>query len=246
MLEKILELERTLFLQINNAHSPFADQFMWLYSGVSPWIPTVIGLVFVLFYTNRTRWKEILLMVATIIFVIVLCDRFASGLCKPLFTRFRPTHHPDFLNDVKTVFGYRGGRYGFISSHAANGFGFAMVTSLIFKNKTYTVILFLWATMSAYSRIYLGVHFISDIIPGILTGIFFGWVGYCLFVQIYKKSFANINQTTDYQLSFPVQAKRTAPNGLVPVLTLLLSTVVIMAIISLLYACQLIPAIEFT
>ena len=228
MLEKILEYERALFLQLNNVHTPFGDQFMWLYSSTPGWIPLMVCFIIILFYANRTRWKEVLLIIATIIVTILLTDQFASGLCKPLFARFRPTHHPDFMNEVMTVFDYRGGKYGFISSHAANGFGFATVTSLIFRKKFYAILLFLWATVSAYSRIYLGVHFISDIIPGILAGFFFGWTGYKLFVLVHKKIFS--------RPLYPY-------NGLTFIISLLIVTVALMVIISALYAFQLIPAV---
>ena len=223
MLEKILEHERTLFLLLNSFHSPSGDKFMYLFSGFTAWIPVSFLFFVILFYTNRTRWKEILLIVAAIAVTITLCDKFASGICKPYFARFRPTHHPDFMNDVITVFGYRGGRYGFISSHAANGFGFAMITSLIFRNRFYTVLLMLWATCSSYSRIYLGVHFISDIIPGILAGLFFGWLVYKLFVLVHKKLFAH-----------GLQIRASEINGVTLISLLLLSTVVILIIISLL------------
>ena len=228
MLEKLLILERALFLRLNNCHTPFGDQFMWLYSGTYAWIPVAICFFAVLFYANRKRWKEMLLVVVAIALTITLCDQFSSGFCKPFFTRFRPTYHPDFMNDVMTVFDYRGGRYGFISSHAANGFGFATLTSLIFRNKLYALSLFLWATVFAYSRIYLGVHFISDIIPGILTGLFFGWLVYKLFVFAHKKAFAGL---PDRDTPYP-------NNGLTPILSVLVATILIIAIISTLNAYQ--------
>jgi undecaprenyl-diphosphatase len=233
MLEEILVLERALFLRLNGAHSSFADQFMWLYSGFAVWIPVVICFFVFLFYTNRSRWKEVMFITVAIAVTITLCDQFASSLCKPYFARFRPTYHPDFMNDVKTVFDYRGGRYGFISSHAANGFGFATITSLIFRNKTFSVLIFLWATISAYSRIYLGVHFISDVIPGILSGLLFGWIVYQLFVFAHKRLFAEITHQTT---SFP-------NDGLTPVLTILIATVVLIAAVSLMYAYGRIPAL---
>ncbi|MDR2474073.1 MAG: phosphatase PAP2 family protein [Tannerella sp.] len=188
MLEQILDIERDAFLWLNGGHTPFLDRFWWFISSKQGIIIAAIAFFTALYIRNkqlgrkgvsiRKRVIEGLLFVLAVAIVITLCDQFASHLCKPLFMRYRPTHHPDFENVVQIVNGYRGGRYGFISSHAANAFGFAMVTSLFIKQKWYSWTVFIWATLTAYSRIYLGVHFISDIIPGILVGIFFGWAVY--------------------------------------------------------------------
>lgn len=180
MLEGILDLERGAFLFLNGIHTPFLDQFVWLYTGKVVWIPIALFIVFTLCY--RKNWKESVLILLTIVLVITLCDQFSSSICKPLFTRFRPTRHPDFMGEVHTVFGYRGGRYGFISSHAANAFGFAVYTLLLFKNQFYTFFILIWSAFMAYTRIYLGVHFISDIIPAIIVGVGFSYVCYKLYI----------------------------------------------------------------
>lgn len=205
MLENILEYERSLFLYLNSFKTPVVDNFMWLYSGKIIWIPMII--LFLYIFIKKQRWQQMLLVLIAIGLVILLCDQFASGFCKPLFHRFRPTHHPEFMDQVKIVFGYRGGRYGFISSHAANAFGYAMFIVLLFRNKFFSIVIFTWAVLQAYSRIYLGVHFITDIIPGIIVGLFFGWfvfwlfkilvnylirIGYNLQVHSYNTSSANI------------------------------------------------------
>jgi len=74
------------------------------------------------------------------------------------------------MNQVKTVFNYRGGNYGFISGHATNTFGFATFCALIFRNKLFTWTIFIFALLISYSRIYLGVHFISDVVAGAIAG----------------------------------------------------------------------------
>ena len=185
MLENLLTYERELFLWLNGNHTPFWDEVMWLYSGKEVWLPLALFILGIVCY--KKNWRETVLVLLAIALVITLCDQFASGICKPLFTRFRPTHHPDFMNEVQTVFGYRGGRYGFISSHAANAFGFATFMALLFRHRLLGVTLFIWATVNAYSRIYLGVHFISDIVPGILSGILFGYVVYRLYAWTHSR-----------------------------------------------------------
>lgn len=186
MLEKILDYERSLFFALNGSDSAFLDHFMWLYSGKAVWLPLAFFIIVVLVY--KKDWRESLLILLSIALVVTLCDQFASHLIKPMFTRFRPTHHPDFMNEVQTVFNYRGGRYGFISSHAANAFGFAMYMALLFRYRPiFTWTIFVWAAITAYTRIYLGVHFISDIIPGALVGIFFGYVVYLIYSKVRVK-----------------------------------------------------------
>ena len=231
MLEKLFDYERELFLQLNGAHSLFGDQFMWLFSGKIAWIPVATFFLTVLFYANRKRWKETLIIFGAIVLVITLCDQFASSFCKPFFARFRPTYHPDFMNEVLTVFDYRGGRYGFISSHAANSFGFVTLTSLIFRNKAYSVSLYLWATVFAYSRIYLGVHFISDILAGAIAGLLIGWMVYKLFVFVHKKTISS-------------GGLQPYPNNGIPVvLYMLYGTIMLITIVSILYACHWIPGL---
>lgn len=181
MVEKILVYERDLFFMLNGSDSPFLDRFMWLYSGKAVWLPLAAFILIVLLY--KKKWRESILILLAIVLVITFCDQFASHVCKPIFTRFRPTHHPDFMDQVKTVFDYRGGRYGFISSHAANAFGFATFMSLLFRYRLFTWTIFLWAALTAYTRVYLGVHFISDIVPGAIAGVFFGWLVYWLYIK---------------------------------------------------------------
>jgi undecaprenyl-diphosphatase len=266
MLEEILDYEQDLFLQLNSLQSPFGNQFMWLFSGKTAWIPFVLLFIVILFYKNRRNLKEMLLIIAAIALVIMLCDQFSSGLCKPLFTRFRPTHHPEFMNEVSTVFDYRGGRYGFISSHATNAFGFATLTSLIFRYPFYSVMLFGWATVNSYSRIYLGVHFITDIVPGMLSGLLFGWLIYKIYVYICQKMIlcgtapANVgvrangslhtNVTADVQANpnMNVTMYRSAScscmrKKLNVIIGMLISTIAVIVIISMLYALGVIPAL---
>ena len=201
MIEKILLYEHDAFFALNGSDSAFLDRFMWLYTGKEVWLPLAVLIIGVLVY--KKNWRESLLIILAIALVVLLCDQFASHVCKPLFTRFRPTHHPDFMEQVKTVFNYRGGLYGFISSHAANAFGFATLMALIMKNRWFGWTLFLWATLTAYTRIYLGVHFISDVVPGMVVGTLFGYVVYRLYLFVRSKWLA-----VESFGAFPAYSKR--------------------------------------
>ena len=200
MLEGILEYERNLFLWLNGGHTLYWDHFFWMYSGKIVWIPLALFVLWIICY--KRPWKESLLILLFIALTITLCDQFASSVCKPLFTRFRPTRHPDFMDHVQTVINpltgspYLGGRYGFISSHAANAFGFATFTILLFRYCWYAYSIILWGILMSYTRIYLGVHFISDIIPGILSGCFFGWFCFEIYRVIRSRTIKGVGESS--------------------------------------------------
>lgn len=182
LLEQELLWEHDLFHSINGSSSTLMDAIMWLFSGSLMWIPIAVFFIFSIAY--KRKWTEWLPLLLAIGLVILFCDQFSSGFCKPYFARLRPTHHPLFMDEVNTLFNYRGGRHGFISSHASNFFGFAMLTAHIFKHRLYSIIIFIWAFMVAYSRVYLGVHFISDVIAGALVGMLIGYLTYKLYKLI--------------------------------------------------------------
>lgn len=185
MLEKTLDFERDFFFGINHTHSYFTDCVAWMYSYTKAWIPFFIILVFGLFYKKKpVEWIGILLAIAL---VVGLCDLFSSGVCKPLFARPRPTHHPEFKDQVRTLYGYMGSRYGFISGHAANSFGIAVFCSLLFKRKLFSIMIVVWATIVALSRVVLGVHFISDIMAGAFSGVLIALLVYFIYKWIYIK-----------------------------------------------------------
>ncbi len=204
--EQLLPMERGLFFALNGSDSVFLDNIMWTFTGRYVWILLFLFLIFMFFH--KVSAKEGIL--ATLMFVVlfVLCDQVSSSLIKPLFERLRPTHHPDFGNLVDTVNGYRGGRYGFVSGHATNSFGLAVFLSLLFRNRWVTVPVLVWAVINSYSRIYLGVHFISDIIGGAIVGWLIGLLVYELYVWI-RYRFYKIPQMSKRESVYPFQSGKT-------------------------------------
>ncbi|MDL2256613.1 phosphatase PAP2 family protein [Bacteroidales bacterium OttesenSCG-928-I14] len=188
MLEKLLQFERGLFFALNGSESVLLDHFFWLYSQKWIWLPFYLCLLIVIVY--KKDWKKILLVLGAVTLVVLLCDQITSGLMKPMFERFRPTRHPDFMNDVKLVFGYRGGgAYGFASSHASNTFGIATFLAYLLKQRFFGITMFMFAAVSAYSRVYLGVHFISDIVVGAIIGVLVGIVIYKVYFILKRRIF---------------------------------------------------------
>jgi len=185
MLEKILPYEQELFFLINSSHTPFLDRAMWLYSGLFVWIPFILFFLFMFTYKKkREEWLPAFLFFSL---AVLLSVAFSSLITKPYFARPRPIYYPDLMEQVRTLYEKILDPYGFISGHSASSFSIALFTSLLFRNKLYSWSIFIWAFIMAYSRIYLGVHFISDTIAGAIAGVLFGYLIYLMYRWYVKK-----------------------------------------------------------
>lgn len=178
MIEQLIQCDKALLVALNGSDSAFLDGVMLAITRTGTWIPLFACLLYAIVRNNR--WQRVLLLLVTVALLVTVCDQFASGLCKPFFQRFRPSHDPELAAVIDLVQGYRCGLYGFISSHASNTFGVAVFFSLLLRNRCSTLLLLLYACLSSYSRIYLGVHFPFDILCGALWGAVSGYAIYAL------------------------------------------------------------------
>ena len=174
----ILDIDKSATLAINSCHSPFFDNFFYIYTQTWTWVPLML---LMLVWMWRKWGVRSLYVLGGIVLCILLSDQISSSLLKPLVARLRPTHDPDIANLIHVVNGYRGGLYGFVSSHSANAFAFVVFTSCIIRNRYYALGITIWALLTAYSRIYLGVHYVGDVVCGGILGIFVGLLVYWSF-----------------------------------------------------------------
>lgn len=184
-LQSLIEFDKQLLLQLNGSDSLFWDGVMVTATATSTWVPLACVLFYVLIKNNNMR--EVLLVIGLLAFTILLADQFSSSFCKPFFHRFRPSHDPVIMFQVDVVNEYRGGMYGFISSHAANTFGVFVFLSLLVRNRAFTYSMLTWALLNCYSRIYLGVHYPGDILCGALWGSLVGLLAYYVYVRVQSK-----------------------------------------------------------
>ncbi len=188
MFESLKLLDRELFLYLNGLHSTLTDELMYNISRVWVFFPLFAWWIYLVF--KKYGWKKTLLLAAFMGLLVGFTDQ-TSNRTKHGIKRYRPTHNIEIMDKVHILHDYKGGQYGFFSGHSANCFGIAMLLFLLFSARSlwFRSIFFLWAAITAYSRIYLGVHYPSDIFIGFLVGLFWGYIVYRLIQFTFKKYF---------------------------------------------------------
>jgi len=175
MFEWLLEIDKKLLFALNHSHTPLFDWLMWQFSGILMWLPLY---AFIIYLLVKKFKEKALLVILIVIFAIGIADYTSVHLFKEVFKRLRPCHNPLIMDSIILVKDYCGGKYGFISSHASNSFALASISSLLLRKKYFTIIIFLWAILVSISRVYLGVHYPSDIMAGALWGSVIGFLLY--------------------------------------------------------------------
>jgi len=180
MLEYLQGIDAQWLLAINGMHCDYMDSFMWMVSKTYSW--SLIGIV-ALAVTGRKGWRQALVFVLAIALAVLVADQVSSGLIKHAVERLRPTHEPSLEGMIHLVRDYRGGLYGFVSSHAANSFAIAVLVGCVMPHRAALGSLLAWAALQCYSRMYLGVHYPGDIIGGMLVGLVAGALAYWLWLK---------------------------------------------------------------
>lgn len=174
MLDAIQNLDRTLFLWLNSFHHPALNRFMETLSGQWIWVPLIgvfVWKAFKIFGKYRGRLFFLFLLLT-----LVASDVTSSYLLKNMVTRMRPCR----LSDMKSLiyyFGQKcGGRFGFVSSHAANSISLVFFSLTTLKLRHFWHLIWIVPLIVSYSRIYLGVHYPGDILGGAMVGLFWGFI----------------------------------------------------------------------
>ena len=188
IINSIIDLDTQLFLFINGKHNEFFDVVMYWISNKLFWFPLYF---FFFFLAYRQVGKRIWLLAIAAALLIFLSDQISVHAFKNVFLRLRPCHNILLQSKVHLLNGYCGGAYGFVSSHAANTFALAMFLCLFFRERIrfFGILVFWWAAIVSYSRIYSGVHYPGDVIVGAVLGMGIGVVVFKMYTFSQTKIF---------------------------------------------------------
>lgn len=201
-----IDLDRQLLLWFNGSDSLFLDGLAKTLTTAATWIPLYVSLLYLVLRSNDNL-KKVLLIVGCAALCVCLAGSLNDVLVKPSVARWRPTHDGVIGYAVDVVNDYRGGNYGFFSSHAANTFSIAVFFSLLVRSRALTCSLVAWSLVNCWTRMYLGVHFPGDILCGLLWGGVVGTAVWYLHLRVSRRLAPSLNfissqyTPTGYQLA---------------------------------------------
>lgn len=201
MFDRIQDMDRELFLFLNSQNTHSLDYLMILFSARLPWLPLYLAIIFSLFwkcsfdmsregffnkivFEKRDR-KAGWIMLAAILATFFLTD-FLSNQIKYMVDRLRPGWDPCTYHLARVIENNRFS-FSFVSSHASNVFGLAVLTSWFFKVRWYKILIFSWALIVCYSRVYVGRHFPGDVIFGAIFGTLLAMVSIMVVKYLLKR-----------------------------------------------------------
>lgn len=191
-MQTLIDIDRYILAFFNGSPSLFLDNMAVVLTSGLTWIPLYMALLYMAIKNNETM-KQVMLVIGCALLCIVLSDVVADFIVKPAVARYRPSYNPFIKYTVHIVDGMRSSGFSFFSAHAANTFCIAVFFSFLVRNMRLTIALVLWALVNCWTRMYLGLHYPSDIFVGILWGCIVGTAVYFIFLRLYLHARPDFN-----------------------------------------------------
>ena len=196
MFETLDRIDRAVLLWVHDHHNDIFDLIMPIITDADNWVLPILVLIFYLGFKGEKRGKITLVL---LIFALALTDSICAQLLKPFFERIRPSHLD--LDGLQLLV-FKGGKWSMPSNHAANIFTFAVILSYFYKK--YKMPLFLLAYLIAFSRVYVGVHYLGDVIIGSIFGYALGWMVLTLWVILKMRELKRRQSWVWYESTPPI------------------------------------------
>ncbi len=193
------KLDQGVSLEINSWASPATDVIWQFFSDIPAWIPMYVLIAAMLIW--QLGWKKGLITLLAVGLTFGFCDQF-SNIVKDLVGRVRPLNDAFMLENGLNILEKHSYSFSFFSAHAANAFGLATCTSVALKNlleetsdnekkirwhNVYAIWIFIWAPLVAISRVFVGKHYLGDVLAGSVIGVIAGYLFATLASSICKK-----------------------------------------------------------
>lgn len=180
MLISLLDVDRYILSFFNGSESVFVDGVVTILTSGFTWVLLYLVLFYIVIKNNDTM-SQIGITIGCVLLCLLFADGLADGIVKPLVARPRPLNDPFIKHTIDIVAGSYDRQYSFFSAHAANTFSLAIFFSLHFRRKAITVVLVAWSLLNCWTRLYMGMHYPSDIVVGLLWGFCVGGGVWSLF-----------------------------------------------------------------
>lgn len=155
-----------LMLFLNNSSPDALDSFWTFVTYTEHWIPFYVFLLVLFFY--KVHYKKSMLGVLFLLLNVGF-THFLTELTKFLVQRDRPNITEGIMANLKIL--YEPTNFSFFSGHASTSFAVTVFSYLLLKSRfKYLGLIFIWPILFSLSRIFVGVHFPSDIIVGAFVG----------------------------------------------------------------------------
>lgn len=188
-----IDLEILYFFNVTLS-AVWLDSVMGFLTNVRAWFPVYI--FGALFLIAKYKWRGVRMVIGCAL-LITCADLLCNRVIKEIVARPRPClliNDPSGLYSwIRTPDGVRQG-YGFPSAHAVNNFAGFVFFLLLFPKSRKTLWFLIPIIIPGITRLYLGLHYPSDVIGGMMIGALLGWIFAMLYKFIEKKFFVRSNK----------------------------------------------------
>lgn len=174
MLTTLKEWDSELFIWMNNLGVDSWDYFWVFATQAENWFPLYILFFTLIYYFNSGKRGLLLCLCLLVTFFVTITF---TELVKEFFERLRPNNVIELSSQIRVL--QSPTNYSFFSGHASSSFSIVTFVVLVIKHHSRWIYLaYLWPILFVLSRVFVGVHYPSDILVGAAVGVLIAWLIY--------------------------------------------------------------------